>query len=752
MDMVFATMFAALVAGNFFAEFVIRLTPDSRLRAFVFALSALLGVLQIPGSVWGQRYRGYKKFVGVGGFFWRFWWLPIAFLPILPESWPRLELFLTFVALQAIAIFIIQPTYTEWLSRLVPVSHRAWYFSRRAGLAVMWAAVIGFPASIFMDHMRGSNQGDLGLTITFLVGVGLAFVSFGYYLKMPDTQRGEEEKPAEGTTARSLLTPLQDKSIRRLLWFLAVFTVGQTIAAPFFFPYAREVLHLGLLHLQILGACMAVASLASAPLWGYLGEKYGNKPILFLSGILIFAGPLCWALTIPGYGVYNMVVLGIGHVAAGVAWTGVNSGQLNFVLSIAKPEYRAQILGLTQTVTAVVSGIAPLVAGYWLTNVAGDPPSREFYMILFIANSVIRIGAVLLLFGISDPNSFSIRGFLSQVAGIRPRGVLAMKDLQKAETSWEVQRAVRLLGESGMRFAEAEVMRLLTDPSPIVRRESAEALAKLGGPDAAKALRSLIEKQPHLVEEEVVDALGQLRDRHAVAPLIALLGSPSSALRRSSARALGRIRHREALPALMESASNPDDPELRRAAIQALRQIGDPVCEEVITGAVRDAYPSARVAAAEAIAEMKLTSAAVALRETLVGTPDETFAEIAYALGAVGTKEDLPLILKVAASLSSAVGRRRCLLAAAHILGVEREFYRFLTLDPVARDQAFLEMAKTDLGGVVQTAISLYHAHQESEALGELARVFSSDAISAIASAAPKEGFLLALAAIQNGD
>ncbi len=742
-DLAFATMFGALVAGNFYSEFIIRLTPDSRLRAFIFALSALLGVLQIPGSILGQRFPRYKKYVGVGGFFWRFWWIPIAFLPLMPAHWPRLEIFLSCVALQAISIFMIQPTYNEWLTKLVPVSHRAWYFSRRAAYAVAFAAVVGFPASRFMDFMRARGQTDLGLCITFSAGVLLGFVSFYFFMRMPDTVRDPE--PAESHQPKSLLVALEHKPLRRLLIFLAVFTVGQTVAAPFFFPYAREVLNLNLLTLQLLAACMAIASVASARLWRYLGEKYGNKPILFIAGVLIFGGPACWALTYPGKDVWNISILVLGHICAGVAWTGVNAGQFNFTLAVTKPEHRAQALGLTQAVSAVVSGIAPLAAGYWLNAVSGESPSRTFYVALFAANAAIRLVAVLFLIGIVDPSSSSIRGFLRQVAGVRPRGVLAMKNLQKAASAQEKQRAVRTLGESKMTFAETEVAQLLNDPSPIVRREAAMALSKFGGEEAVAALTNLIQKNPHAVDEEMIEALAALDDESAVPALVSLLQNPSSALRRSSARALGKLRSRKALGPLMEAASNTEDAELRRAAIQALRLVGDPVCEPVISWALHDAYPSVRIAAAEACAELKLASAADSLRTLLKEKPDESSAELAYALGSVGNEHDLQTLLCVARQMDSSVARRRCLLAAARLLNVEREFYRFLLFDPVSRDELFLEFAAADKRGVFRRAISLYHSGKEEDALALLARKLNDHRIAIISECGPKEGFLLAI-------
>jgi len=740
LDLAFATMFAALVAGNFQQAFALELNATPRMLAFIAAVPAILGVLQIPGSVLGERFRSYKWFVAFGGFCWRFAWVPVVLLPILPATLPRLEILIACIIISAAANFLVAATYGAWLSHLVPESHRGWYFSRRIAIATVVAVLIGLPASFALDWMVRADDFTVGLSLIFGVGVLLGFVSFGFYLKMPDALREGESEPLS-TSIKSLWLPLKDKRFVGLLVFLSTFVFAQTFAGPFFFPYGRQVLHLDFVTFQIFAAFHAAATLFSAKMWGYLSDKYGNKPVLFISGLLLCLGPFGWALCDASLGIWNFVILAIGHMAAGFSWTGVAVAQGNIILANTSPELRAQGLALSQTVIAVVGFGAQMVGGEFMQRTIGMMPDEKRYETLFVINGGLRIGAIFLLYFVKDATSSSLRGFLRQVARIRPKGVIAMRQLSSAGDVAQKARAIRALGASGMAMAETELSSLLMDPSPRIRREAAEALQIVGGDEAEAALSKLIQNHPHLAEEEMVEAIAAIGSESAVPALVSLLENPSSALRRASAKALGRLRSSAALSALVGAATNQDDAELRRAAIQALRLIGDPACAPVIESALRDSYPSVRIAAAEACAELELRECAPLLQKILSARVDETSAELAYALASIGDESDAALVLSVSAQMRTGVTRRRCLLAAAKLFGIEEKLYRLLMLDSVGRDQALIEKLRDRAH---RRALALYHRGDEGAALEGLAKRTDDARIHLIATRGIKEGFLLA--------
>src|SRR5688572_15808488 len=655
--MMLATAFATLVGGNFQQAFALEMGATPRMLALLAALPAVLGVMQVPGSMLGERFASYKHFVAWGGLFWRLAWLPIVFAPIF---FPQLSLLIAAIVISGISIFLVQATYNAWLSFLVPASHRGYYFSRRIGLATVTAAVIGFPASVFLDWMDRTGQFMLGLSILFGIGVACGIISYLFYLRMPNTTHTVVQGRSLKADFRGIGAPLKDRNFVRLLIFLVVFIIGQTLAAPFFFPYGREVLKLDFVYFQIFGAFHAAASLFSAPMWGYFSDKYGNKPVLFASGLLISLGPITWVLCDASYGSWNLPILIVGHAISGFSWTGVAVAQGNIILANSTPEVRSAAIALSQAVIAIVGFAGQMIGGEIMQRSLGLMTSEARYQMLFLMNSGMRIVAVGFLALVRDPTSSSVRGFLKQVASIRPRGVIAMRRLGTTGDIDKKERAIRDLAVSRMTMAESELAALLVDPSPRLRREAAEALGRIGGPESSAALQRLIQEQPLLVEDEMVEALASIGDPSAVPSLVSLLENPSSSLRRASAKALGRLRSPGALDALMEAAAA-KDPELRRAAIQALRLIGDKRCATVVANALIDPYPSVRVAAAEASADLGLEETAPTLR-MLLNQADEAVGEIAYALATVGGSDDIVAILAASKGPVTEVARRRSLL------------------------------------------------------------------------------------------
>jgi HEAT repeat protein len=359
-----------------------------------------------------------------------------------------------------------------------------------------------------------------------------------------------------------------------------------------------------------------------------------------------------------------------------------------------------------------------MIGGEIMQRTIGVMMTDARYTLLFLLNSGMRIVAVGFLVIVKDPTSSSVRGFLRQIASIRPRGVIAMRRLGSTGDIGKKERAIRDLAVSRMTMAERELTALLVDPSPRLRREAAEALGRIGGLEASAALQKLIQMHPLLVEDEMVEALALIGDVSAVPALVSLLENPSSSLRRASAKALGRLRSADALDALMEAAAA-KDPELRRAAIQALRLIGDNRCAEVVGSALIDPYPSVRVAAAEASADLGLTKTAPTLR-MLLNQADEAVGEIAYALATVGSRDDIAAILAASGGLVTDVARRRCLLAVAKLLGCEERLYRLFVADAVTLDTELLDWAGSDASK--RRALSLYHEGQDAKALERLAR------------------------------
>jgi HEAT repeat protein len=268
----------------------------------------------------------------------------------------------------------------------------------------------------------------------------------------------------------------------------------------------------------------------------------------------------------------------------------------------------------------------------------------------------------------------------------------------------------------------------------------------LGTPEAAEGLIAFVDAHPDLVEEEMLEALGETRSPDARSCLLSFLENPRSVLRRSAARALGRLSDPLAIPSLVQAAGELDDPDLVRASLQALRQLGAVEAEAAIRAALHHSSPGVQVAAAEAASELRLQGQAPELRRALAASSDEAAGEMAYALGALGDRADLPLILEQADRLSSTTLKRRALMGAAALLGQEPAFYRLLSEEGMGLDARLLALAKGRAAEKrFRVAIERSSNGDTSGAIRALQRLRPGPELEALGRCGAHEAFLLAL-------
>lgn len=747
LDAAFYTAFATLVSGTFMVGFIKHLRGADEWIGLLAAVPSLLGILQIPGAIWGRSFGGFKGYIAKGSFLWRFLYLPFVPLALMPID-PQIKLTIIFVlvAISSASWLMVTPIYNDWLAELVPASSRGWYFSRRNAIATAVGATAGMIGALILDAFRRNGHEAEGFAIIFGLGVLCGAVGYVIFLQMRDTPRPNPIRASMREGFLAFLKPYQNREFRKVLLFLFWFIFGQAFAGILFSAFAIESLKLDFTIIQATGVAHAAGNLLAAAMWGFLADKYGNKPVLFLVGFGLTITPVMWLFCQPGEDLYNALILIPSHILVGAIWAGVGLCQFNLLLSTADPGDRPNYIGSALALQAVVGGIAPLLGAWMLSSLRHQVDAEQAYKLVFGAAMALRFFSVFLLLRVREEGATHVRTAFQQIRRTTPRGIRAMRRLAKSSDVAVREDALEKLGSAHVDIASDEVMHALHDPSPRIRRQAATALAKLGDPRATSALIHQLVDHPDLVEEETVEALGDLGDPAAVEHLIKLLQSPRSTLRRAAARALGSIGSNHAVEPLMKAAAEPGDPDVRRASLQALRVLHAREAEAVISDALFDPNPSVRIAAAEAVSELELESASPYLRQSLNYYQDEAASEVAYALGSVGSEQDIPLILARAAESVSIITRRRCLLGVARILDIERQTYRLFLLDGMSRDAALLEVLKPVLRSSkkVRAALGHYSSGDEKGALDTMAQGRQAGPLKLLAEHPVEELFLLA--------
>ena len=754
LDGAFATAFVALTSGAFLVGYMKQLGASDAWIGLLAALPNLSGILQIPGGVLGRRFESYKGFVGPGGFTWRALYAPLIILPMLRVS---AELALTILAILVGAAWvsnnIVGPVYNEWLAEMVPPTSRGFYFSRRNALMGVVGAVVGIIGGVLLDTFKRIGNEAEGFSIVFTLGLLCATISMFYFMQMGDLKRPRVVRQSLREGVAALRTPFSDKGFRTVLIFIGVFVIGQTFPGSLFTAYAIERVHLPFTIIQTLALIQAAGTVLSAAIWGFVSDKYGNRPSLLLATLMVSCTPIPWLFCVAGHNVQNTLLLIPLHLLSGVGWGGANLCIFNLVLATSEPEERSTYIGAALAIQALIGGIAPLFGGAMLEWLRPLVAAQRGYTWVFVLTAAMRLSSALALGAVREEGSAKIKQALRELRRVTPRGYLAMRELTRSADEDSRRHAIKNVADEQLTMATDEIVKALHDPSPKVRREAAAALAELKGAGAEAALIHQLVDHPDLVEEETVLALGETGGPDAVPHLAALLQSPRPMIRRAALRSLGKVGTRDAIEALCGAAGQPGDPDSRRMALISLRQLGAVEAEAGVSSALLDPAPSVRIVAAEAVTEIGLHGTTAVLRESLEKYQDEASAEVAYALGAAGGLEDIPLILQEAQRCVSVITRRRCLLGVARILGVESEAYRLMLSEGMVRDAMIQQMLRTLLKKQprVRAALERFSVGDEAGALHALNSALKSTVLAILEEHPVEELFLVAICRAAKG-
>jgi len=123
---------------------------------------------------------------------------------------------------------------------------------------------------------------------------------------------------------------------------------------------------------------------------GWIGDKVGHRMMLILGAVAAFlSAALAWNATSLAWFYPIFVLEGIANVAI---WTNSMSMTVDFGSEAERPIY----IGLSQTLTAPTTIVAPLIGG-WIVDTAGFAPT-------FIISAVFALGMFgVLMFLVKEP-------------------------------------------------------------------------------------------------------------------------------------------------------------------------------------------------------------------------------------------------------------------------------------------------------------------------------------------------------------
>jgi HEAT repeat protein/Na+/melibiose symporter-like transporter len=565
--------------GSVFPLFLHELGLSKGQMGFLFSLMPFLGLIAPFISPWTARF-GYKN-----TFLTFFGLRKIFTILLLLTPWVQSHfggqgtlIFVSIiVAFFAFCRSVAETARIPWAQEYVPSSIQGKYTATNN----FFTSLAGFGAVGVASYVLGRSHDLSSFMFLIAAGVVTGFVSVWCSAFIP----GGAPKPlaaGEARPKRDLREAAQDSNFRRYLICVGIIILATTPVASFIPLYMTEQVGLSAGNVVLLQIGTLFGTLVTSYLWGWVADRYGSKPVMYVGLWLRALIPLA-LLLIPRHSVMSLyVAIGISLLqgVADMGW-GIGSTRILYV-SVVPPEKKADYMALYFAWIGVLGGISQLAGGWILDWTAGLSGQLGFFTLdayspLFFSGILLIIVSLPLVRGMRADNRFGI----GQFVGIFLRGnpFLAMGSLIRYQYSRDEHAAVLVterLGEAKSLLTVDELLDALHEPRFQVRFEAIISIARMPpDPRLRDALIETLNGTELALSAMAAWALGRMGDLAAVPALQAALDSPYHSIQAHSARALGSLSARELAPLIRERLAVETDKGVQMAYASALGNLHD---------------------------------------------------------------------------------------------------------------------------------------------------------------------------------
>jgi MFS family permease len=282
--------------------------------------------------------------------------------------------------------FVI-PAWFDLISKVIPLERRGLFTGASHG----FGALLGVAGAAVMALILERVAYPLSYALLFLLAsVALTISLFGLLLTRESPSEGlHPPMPLRGFL-RSLPEVLRrDRNFRRFITASAVVRLG-TMAGGFFLVYGTRRFGIGGAEVGLLTGVLIGAQAVLNPVWGMLGDRRGHKTALVAGGLALgLAAAVAWLG--PSW---PWLVLAFGLLGASLATE--TASFLTILPEFCAEADRPMYIGLTNTLLAPISSLAPLIGGALAAALGYQP-------MFALAALVGVVGASLLALWVREP-------------------------------------------------------------------------------------------------------------------------------------------------------------------------------------------------------------------------------------------------------------------------------------------------------------------------------------------------------------
>jgi len=276
---------------------------------------------------------------------------------LIPYIGIQLALALTFALLiwQGLGGGFAANPWTSMISKIIPADSRGTFFGLQAGLVNLFISLGAIGSGYLLDYL----DSPLDFATCFFIATiffALSWVAVSATREPEDTEKNISETPTPfWENAKKIL-----KKDKNFSWFLSARTLAQfaSMGFSFYIIYALREFNITEIVAGYLTATLTISATVANICMGWLGDKFGHRSMVIFGAFAIFlCSFLAWIAPSVNWFYPIFILEGIANVSI---WTIGMTMTVDFGTEVERPMY----IGLSQTLTAPATIIAPLVGGF----------------------------------------------------------------------------------------------------------------------------------------------------------------------------------------------------------------------------------------------------------------------------------------------------------------------------------------------------------------------------------------------------
>ncbi|MFA5019868.1 MAG: MFS transporter [Candidatus Pacearchaeota archaeon] len=369
----------------YITPFALALNASNAQVGFLSSFVGLFGAsAQIIGSKLVYRYKR-KKLIVLFVALQATIWLLLALLGIL--AWKGIingvaaSILILIYSLYSILGNFAGPPYFSLMGDLVPEKKRGAYFSRKSKIVGAVALVVTFFSALFLDYSKQAGLLMLGFITLFILSSAGRYISTFLFTKHYEP----ESKMEKGSyfSFWQFIKKAPHNNYGKFVFYIAFINFAVNFSGPFFAVYMLKDLSFNYLTFTLVNIAGSLFTIIFLPLWGKIGDIYGNKKLLAVCSVIITINPILWLLSPnPLYLIFFV------QLVSGLGWAGFNLGASNFIYDAVTPQRRAIcvayhtfISGIGVFLGASLGGLFAQYIGLKFINI---------FLLIFLISGILR--------------------------------------------------------------------------------------------------------------------------------------------------------------------------------------------------------------------------------------------------------------------------------------------------------------------------------------------------------------------------